>query len=144
MFEAKRHRSNGQSWAILGLYPCVLWEHHCRFYAQGAPTKAERHDVRKKYGGYALEKLFEDATFGVGEPSFRGASNIPQAWPTFPDAEVQIMSAVDPSYIGCVWLETSEQAEWARTLLAAAGRTDCDVAMHSFKPRLTYKAYSWG
>lgn len=146
MFKAKRDSSGNSPWAILVLNPSLLWNYPCRFFRNGAPTNATKYDSRKRYGGYALERLFEDCSpqmdgRGTG---FRSNYGLLPSWPTFPDAEVQVMSSIHHSFIIGVWVETHEGSEFVRAELNAAGYGPCEVAFHPFDPRVYRKPYSWG
>jgi hypothetical protein len=144
MFAAKRHRSGGAPWAVLVLHADVLWNYHCSFYRRGVPTNVMKYDHSKKYGGFALEEMFEDAYMSQDKTSFRAQHALPQSWPTFSDAEVQVRGVIDPSYIKGVWIETHDSAEIARAALESAGRQDCGLAVQSFAPRICGKPYWWG
>lgn len=145
MFDAKRHRAGRCSWAILILQPSILWKYHCLFYRHGVPTNATKYESGKRYGGFALEKLFEDYPSAKDASlSFRAAHGLPQSWPTFPDSEVQVMSPIHPSFIMGAWVETSVHGEFVSAAFEEAGRDDCEVVVHPFEPRLWHKPYFWG
>lgn len=145
MFDAKRHRAGSSPWAILILQSSILWNYHCLFYRHGVPTNATKYESGKRYGGFALEKLFDDcsstkdATLG-----FRSEHGLPPSWPTFPDSEVQVMSPIHPSFIMGAWVETSVHGEFASAAFSEAGRDDCEVVVHPFEPRLCRKPHFWG
>lgn len=146
MFEAKRYRSGNAPWAILILNPSILWSYHCLFYRQSVASRAADYERGKRYGGYALERLFEDCFLGVGPNTsgLRAQSSLPSSWPTFPDAEVQVMSSVKPEFIAGAVVETHEHGEYVRSAANAAGREDFEIEVHPFAPRLCFKPYFWG
>lgn len=146
MFEAKRKRGGNTPWTILVLDPSVLCDHPCRFFRQGAPTSATKYKHGKRNGGYALEKLFEEASFSAdpNEMGLRAKHDLPQSWPTFSDAEVQVMNPIDPGYICGVLVETSEHEDCVKEVFKSAGRDDCEVKVHPFEPRITSTPYRWG
>lgn len=145
MFDAKRYRAGNRSWAILILRPELLWRNHCLFFQQGAATNAMKYEQGKRYGGYALERLFEDFPLPADPRiSFRSEYGLPSSWPTSSDAEVQVMEPIDPKYILGAWVETSFDEALVRATFDQAGRTDCDTVAQPFLPRLSCKPYYWG
>ncbi len=146
MFDAKRHRSGGARWMILFLEPSLLWNYHCLFYRHGAVTNATKYEHGKRYGGFALERLFADCSMSMDErgTGFRAANGLPSGWPTFPDAEVQVMDPIHPDYLLGAWVETQEDHDQVREVLTTFGRDDCDVVVHPFEPRICRKPYFWG
>lgn len=146
MFEAKRYRAGDKPWAILILHPSLLWNYHCLFFRQGAATNATKCESGKRYGGFALEKLFGDCSLLMDpkETGFRAEYGLPPSWPTFADSEVQVMSPIHPGYIRGAWVETPEQGEFVRAAFNAAGREECEVVVEPFEPRICRKPYYWG
>ena len=74
----------------------------------------------------------------------RAKAALPAHWPTFPDAEVQVMSAIHPAYIMGAWVENQAHRANAETTFAAAGRGECEVGVHPFHPRIGSMPYFWG
>lgn len=145
MFEAKRYRAGDKPWAILILRPSILWSHHCLFYRNGAATNATKYENGKRYGGFALEKLFDDCLFRMdAKTGFRAECGLPPSWPTFSDSEVQVMNPIHPSYIMGAWVETPQRGEIVRAAFNTVGRKDCEVVVHSFEPRICCGPYRWG
>lgn len=146
MFEAKRHRAGIASWSILMLHPSILWNYHCLFYRKGAATNATNNESGKRYGGFALEKLFDDCSTGANSTNagFRAKYGLPSSWPTFPDSEVQVMRLVHPDFITGACVETPDQGDFVRTVSHAAGREDFGLGVGPFEPRICCKPYYWG
>jgi hypothetical protein len=146
MFEAKRYRSGGASWVILSFDPSILWNHHCLFYRYGAATSATKYEHGKRYGGFALERIFADCSVNLDErgTGFREAHGLPSNWPTFPETEVQVMGSITPDYLLGAWVETPEDQDQVRKVFAAYGRENCDAVVHPFEPRIGRKPYFWG
>lgn len=146
MFDAKRYRSGYVPWVILIFDPIILWNYHCLFYRNGAATNASKYEHGKRYGGFALERLFDDCSVTIDErgTGFREVSGLPSGWPTFPDAEVQVMEPIDPDYLLGAWVETPEDHDQVRDVFAASGRDNWDVVVHPFEPRICRKPYFWG
>lgn len=146
MFDAKRFRSGNASWVILIFEPSILWNYHCLFYRYGAATSATKYEHGKRYGGFALDRIFDDCSVGMDErgSGFREANGLPSGWPTFPEAEVQVMDPIHPDYLMGAWVETAEDHNQVRELLTSFGYEDCDVVVHPFEPRICRKPYYWG
>ncbi|WP_310458464.1 DarT ssDNA thymidine ADP-ribosyltransferase family protein [Ruixingdingia sedimenti] len=146
MFDAKRFRSGNAPWVILAFDPSLLWNYHCLFYRNGASTNATKYEHGKRYGGFALERLFDDCS-NLMDPrgtGFREAHGLPSGWPTFPDAEVQVMNPVHPDYLLGAWVETPEHGNQVRKAFVSSGRDHCDVVVQPFEPRICRKPYWWG
>lgn len=100
-------RSNNPNieWVILSIQPSVLWEKDCAFCIENAASSlvtciplSQRKDTE------AFNKLFENAE---GKPN-RDSINLPDSYPTNPQAEVLIFGHVEPEYInGAVCLTKS-------------------------------------
>jgi len=145
MFDAKRHRAGNAPWAVLILRPEILWRYHCLFFRQGAATNASRYERGKRYGGYALEKLFDDFPLATAPgTSFRAEIGLPPSWPTHSDAEVQVMAPIDPRYIMGAWVERPEEEAFVRAEFGDAGREDYETIAQPFAARLSRKPYYWG
>jgi hypothetical protein len=144
MFEAKRYRAGDTPWVILCLHPSLLWNLPCRFYAQGVATKATMYEKGSRYGGWALQKLFDDRSNETATEGFRAKFRLPPNCPTFPDAEVQVMRAIDPAFIIGAWIEGHGHGALAEQKFAAAGRGECEVHVHPFHPRIGSNPYFWG
>lgn len=146
MFEGKRYRAGRTPWAILVLQPRVLWDYHCLFFRRSAAKNDSKYENGKRFGGFALDKLFEDCSLEMDptKTGFRAKHGLPQSWPTFSDSEVQVISPIHPGFIRGVWVETNEQGNFARAAFNAAGREDCQVRVHPFEPRINSKPYYWG
>jgi hypothetical protein len=145
MFAAKRYRSGNKPWVILAFHPGLLSNYPCLFYRNGVTTSATRYENGKRYGGYALEKLFEDCSISdLTGTGFREEHSLPSGWPTSSDSEVQVMSPIHPDYLLGAWVETPEHGEQVREAFDAYGRSECEVLVQSFEPRISRKPYSWG
>lgn len=146
MFRAKRDRARRVPWIILVLDPRLLWTRHCLFYRRGATTRITQQDLRKRYGGFAFERLFADCSSGLDArgSGFRAAHDLPPDWPTFPDSEVQVLEPVPPELILGAWVETARDREWVEALFARFGRDDCGIVQQPFEPRIVRRPYAWG
>jgi hypothetical protein len=146
MFEAKRRTAGGSAWAILVLRSELLWELHCLFYENSVLSNAVKRQNRKRYGGYALDRLFEDCSTGGarGGTGYRVAHGLLPDCPTWPDSEVQVMEPIHPGYIRGVWIETLDHEAFARKTLDAAGRDECATLVQPFEPRISAGRHRWG
>lgn len=145
MFGAKRDRSRNKPWVILVFHPSLLWNYPCLFYRNGVTTNATKYENGKRYGGYALEKLFEDCSISdLTGTGFREEHSLPSGWPTSSDSEVQVKSPIHPDYLLGAWVETPEHGEKVREAFDAYERSECEVVVQSFEPRISRKPYSWG
>ena len=82
-------------WAVLLLHANLLWELDCLFCHSNAASNQIRDvpfDERRKIG--ALIFLFQDY-----HPNQRKSLDIPDSYPTDPQAEVLVLDAVPPTYI---------------------------------------------
>lgn len=109
-------------------------------------SSSTRYERGKRYGGFALERLFEDCSVLMDErgTGFRESHSLPLSWPTFPDSEVQVMNSIHPDYLLGAWIETPKYRDRVQEALDAVGRDDCDVVVHPFEPRIRGEQYSWG
>ncbi|MGH6787935.1 MAG: DarT ssDNA thymidine ADP-ribosyltransferase family protein [Novosphingobium sp.] len=146
MFWAKRNGAQNQPWIILTLHPSLLWQYHCLFFRRGVPTSESQNQSGKRFGGFALEALFDDASFSLDpdEPSFRDKHSLPPSWPTFSDAEVQVKSPIAPNYIKAAVVENPDLVDTVREIFRAAGREECEVVVQPFDPRIDGKPFRWG
>lgn len=144
MFSAKRYRAGHKPWVILVLHPSLLWNLQCRFYRNGAATNATKHQSGKMYGGFALQKLFEDCPSTSERTTLRKEYDLQPSWPTYPDSEVQVMNPIHPHYIVGAWVETPANAEYVQVLFENAGRNECVVVVRPFTARISREPHCWG
>ena len=104
----KYSAENQADWAILLLKPAVLWELDCAYCQENAASKAVLPiPLEDRRNPDALRKMFSD----YGNVS-RQSLNIPNNYPTHPQAEVLVFDAISPEYIQSVHfydLRTLEQ-----------------------------------
>lgn len=95
-------RNNDQrsgNWCVVELDANLLAEKDCLFYADNAASKNEaRKSFYDKVGIVGLRRMFVNY-------SFRNSIGIPPYIPTNPQAEVQILETIEPSYIRAVHFE---------------------------------------
>ena len=92
---------NYSQWAVLLLKTEVLWELDCAFCQENAasrPVRRIRLEERKKPN--ALENMFTDAFIDTNGEFFRRSSlQIPNHYPTHPQAEVLVFNRIQTEYI---------------------------------------------
>lgn len=145
-FWSRREDAGNEPFVILLLYPDLLWEEYCEFYRRSAARSSTVYEVGKRFGGFALERLFDDLSpsgDGIGT-GFRAKHCLPACVPTFADAEVQFVRPIDPRYIQGAWVETDEHADLVHSVFLAAGRKDYRLEVQPFKPRIDQPPYQWG
>ena len=91
MFVSKRHKSGHSDWVILVLSSEILWTHNCQFCWRNAATSEIRDHRGWRGGPWAFAEMF------AGSKEAR--SGLPHNYPTDPEAEVQVLDRIAPSYI---------------------------------------------
>lgn len=102
MFYSYQKKSPSADWAVIKLDPCILWELDCAFNITNAAAKTTSKiplEDRKTFE--ALEQMFDDR---VGTVRDRLKLNIPENYPTDPQAEVLILDTVNPKHIQSICL----------------------------------------
>jgi hypothetical protein len=87
-------KDSPEEWVVITLSPNILWEHDCAFCRENAASNNVRFipiEIRKQFN--ALEDLFLD----YGQVK-RSDSNIPDSFPTHPQAEVLVFNQIPPNY----------------------------------------------
>jgi len=134
MFESKRRASGHPHWVVLLLDPSILWTHRCRFCWRSAASR-EILD-RRSYleGPWAFGRMFADdePPQSYNGSSYRGETGIPDCLPTYPDAEVQVLNAIDPGLIVEAWVDRRDHAEEIDGLLAGLPGGERDVCIAPF------------
>lgn len=103
MFASKQRKSGHKDWVVLVLSADVLWTHHCLFSWRNAATKEIKNHRGWRGGPWAFQKMFEgnnDARTGLAD-----------CYPTYSDAEVQVMQSIAPTYIVGAVVNRSEMAD---------------------------------
>lgn len=91
MFEAKRRKSNHAEWLVVALSPEILWTHSCKFCWCNAARNEIRNHRGRRDGPWALDMMFSRSGDADNE--------LPMNYPTDPEAEVQVLEPIAPSYI---------------------------------------------
>lgn len=102
MFASKRDKSGHPNWLILALAPEILWTHDCRFCWRNA-ARNEIKGHRGWLGGpWALDQMFSE--------QLGARDGLPDSYPTDPEAEVQVLSAIAPKYVRAIAVNRPEIA----------------------------------
>lgn len=91
MFASKQGKSGHEDWVVLVLSADILWTHPCLFSWRSAATKDIKNHPGWRGGPWAFEKMFE----GNNE----ARTGLADCYPTYSDAEVQVMQSIAPTYI---------------------------------------------
>jgi ssDNA thymidine ADP-ribosyltransferase, DarT len=132
MFYRSRCALIGSTWAVLGINPKVLWEKNCAFCKENAASTAVTClPLISRQGEAAFRSLFDDFE---GKP--RASLNIPDSYPTNPQAEVLILEAVEPRYIvGAAFNAPGLKAKYAENY---DGKFEFIDGTRYFSPRCDY------
>ncbi|MFC4435446.1 DarT ssDNA thymidine ADP-ribosyltransferase family protein [Cupriavidus respiraculi] len=124
LFRLKRHASGHSDWVVLVLSSAILWERDCLFCWTNAATK-EIKDCRGFRGGpWAFGEMF------AGSDAERGG--MAASWPTDPEAEVQVLESIAPTYIVSAIVGGQKWVEPVQDLLNAIPGPQRTVEVHPF------------
>jgi cold shock CspA family protein len=130
MFYRYRQINPGTEWVVLLLDASILWEMDCAFCYENAASNSVRHlplEERKRFG--ALEDMFSD----LSTP--RQQLNIPDWFPTNPQAEVLAFNPIPLSYFRSVCFQTMDSLIRWRNQHARSNRIPTVVEEAYFSPR---------
>ena len=95
----KQQGTSDREWCVIEVCPSVLWTNECMFSAENAATTSESHlESHLKQGIDGLMRLFDDSG-GIRHNVLRAQLRIPLAYPTNPQAEVQVLRGIAPEKI---------------------------------------------
>jgi|GEM_PF-342429 len=96
MFFSLQQKSLDEDWAVLRLNPKILWEIPCAHcISNAASNKVTSIPIEERMRLNALEAMFEDIPPNIKRVNL----GIPDEYTTDPQAEILILSSVDPDYI---------------------------------------------
>jgi hypothetical protein len=127
----KYSRDNRAEWAILLLAPSVLWELDCAFYEDNAASRKVRYTpLAHRKQASALMQMFTDY-----DQVCRQNLQIPDCYPTNPQAEVLVFDPIPPFYVNAVhfWSEDALQ-QWIEDNPYLDSQMLC-VSQQYFQPR---------
>lgn len=146
MFAKKRVDSGRADWVVLALCPSILWTHECRFFSRNAAKREMLNHGGFLGGPWAFDQMFEDTssctTFQGA--SYRNETGIPDALPTYSDAEVQVLEPISPKYLLGGWANDVKLAEILKVNLSSMGGPERGVIIRDFSPRFMNGYDCWG
>lgn len=106
MFYQLRKDNPGTDWAVLRIKSQILWEKNCVFCIQNAAKRSVAlTKLQHRKGLEALQLLFAD----IDAAPSRKDLNIPNYYPTHPQAEVLILDRIEPEMILDISLDQKER-----------------------------------
>jgi len=95
----KQQGTSERDWCIIEVCPSVLWTSECVFSAENAASASEaRREDHLRRGVDGFTRLFDDSG-GTRRNVTRDKLRLPQAFPTNPQAEVQVLRGIRPEKI---------------------------------------------
>lgn len=90
--------NNQSDWVVLTLASSLLWQFDCAFCLENAASNNVRYiPIKERKTPKSFEKMFEDL------PNVdRLARNLPDRFPTHPQAEILVFQTIPPEYINGV------------------------------------------
>lgn len=132
-----RYSSRNQSeWAVLQLHPSLLWELDCAFCRENAASNSvTRIPIPLRKSSECFQGMFSD----YGEVS-RSNLNIPDNYPTHPQAEVLVFKRIDPRYILSADFKNKDTAEaWYAANQNLVNDREIYYSDRYFRPRSDYQ-----
>ncbi len=145
MFFSNTEYTNQHEWIVLLLEARVLWELDCAFCHQNAiykPVLDIPLEDRKKLE--ALKRMFWDWDYTNLEKSkskYKRDSQIPDSYPTHPEAEVLVFDSISAEYIKAVHFYNDTALQTWRKDNPKADFQELSANKQYFKPRCDYKAW---
>jgi hypothetical protein len=100
MFDLKRRKSGHSDWVVLVLSPKILWKYNCLFCWYNAAKKEIKYHKGWRGGPWAFAQMFD------GTDDER--KGLALCYPTYPEAEVQVLGSIEPKYILGVVVDRQE------------------------------------
>lgn len=123
-FASKRERSETRDWAVLALSPEILWTLPCRFCWLNAARREIKSHRGKMDGPWAFEEMFAE---------YLGArEGLPKHCPSDPDAEVQVLSPIEPHLIRLIAVNRPDLVDYVSRTLAPLSKSPPTVSFEEF------------
>lgn len=136
MFYSLRCRHPDYNWAVLKIDATVLVDFYCAYsWTNAADADSYSIPVKERVGKEAFLELFQDR---AGYPR-RESLNIPESYPTNPQAEVLVFETIPRDYINTVLFDKDILTEKYRNLLPNTFSFSTDISM--FKWRKDYSSW---
>lgn len=131
MFYGLRRDHSEEDWAILRLKPELLDTKRCVFsHANAARRELANIPTEQRMTLEALNKMFSDHD---GMPA-RSSLNIPDCYPTNPQAEILVLDPIEPSYILDIVVDARERVRDMDAILALANEYNGQTQFLHGKP----------
>lgn len=131
-------KDHPDGWVILLLDAAILWELDCAFCQENAASNHVRHIPLNERGkASALEGMFLDYSTVQ-----RKGLNLPDNYPTHPQAEVLVLEAIQPKYIKTVHFRTLKaQQDWQKQFSSMGSQPCVCCDTRFFAPRKDYAVW---
>ena len=141
MFFSKTGRNNQHEWVVLLLDARILWELDCAFCHQNAIYKPVlRVPLENRKRLVSLQRMFGNSDFH-SDGSMYQRQQIPDNYPTHPEAEVLTFDSIPAEYINEVHFYNEDALKaWQKANPGADSQELC-VNQDYFRPRCDYKAW---
>ena len=128
MFYRKRCDDTDKRWAVILLDPSIIWELDCQFYSTNASRQIFKNPARASnlQAPEAFEKMFY---------ALSCRNEIPNSYPTDPQAEILVTGRISTRYINQIVFESFSDLTKAPYYDDAITFVNSDL----FKPRQDYK-----
>jgi hypothetical protein len=130
----KYRQANRAEWVILFLAASVLWKLDCAFFEDNAASKRVwGTSLSERRQAFVLARMFDDC-----DRVRRRDLNIPDSYPTNPQAEVLVFERISPFYIQAVhFYSQGTYKRWVGDNVNSDAMTLC-VNRRYFQPRRDY------
>lgn len=135
-------------WAVLLLEPSVLWKFECAFCQENAAAGIILNiPLENLKTPEAFENMFiGDYTDNSGRRVLRDSLEIPENYPTHPQAEVLVFDPIPTQYIKAICFENADARDAARSNWESSGidtvhRIRFFTGTQYFKPRPDFKKW---
>lgn len=107
-FYSTRINDQSRDWVIINIKPEILYIKNCAFcYDNAANIKIKSIPIAERKGILAFQNMFPDSIEGKSRLDLE----IPDCYPTNPQAEILVFDIIEPKYIQGIITDTKELAE---------------------------------
>lgn len=134
---------NHSEWIVLVLDRSILWELECAFYHENAAAGTFSGSQLSRHKNVsAFKRMYGDVKY-KNVPVQRSKLDIPDRYPTNPQAEVIVFSKIDPSYIKAAVCKTPRHSRRAkRSIDTNPGEVRVLCDSRPYNPRSDYEIWS--
>jgi hypothetical protein len=113
VFYKYRKKNEAASWVVLEIDPSVLWESDCLFNKSNAADREQSSTSQKiRRLPSSFHEMFLDSFRGVN----RNVLNIPDNYPTYPQAEILVIGSIPLIKIRSAIFENTRSANLAQSI----------------------------